>query len=58
MNRDEAFAMLKAMIKFQKVDLKVTDFDVECGRVEFQFSGGDKAWFNLWEAAKVIEALS
>ena len=58
MNRDRAYHFLKVAMEFEKLELKVVDTDPDRDRVELQFSGGDKAWFDVWEAAKVIEALS
>ena len=60
MFRDDAHKMLQLMAQFQSegIPTKVVDLDVERAKVELQFESGDKVWLQLWEAAKVIEALS
>ena len=58
MFRDDAHKMLQLMAQFQAVNIKIVDLDVQRARVELQFESGDKIWLQLWEAAKVIEALS
>jgi len=60
MFRDDAHKMLQLMAQFRSegIPTKVVDLDVERAKVELQFESGDKVWLQLWEAAKVIEALS
>lgn len=60
MHRDDAHRMLQLLAHFQ-ADLpavKIIGLDVEQARVTLQFESGDTVRLQLWEAAKVIEALS